>query len=156
MNKKTGIALLAGGLVLAAIVAIPVWAGSGAGHLMELTIHVKQTMSGLPAIPPRTMQKKICTRPGAFNARDFTKTESQSDCKIEHYTKHDKVVSFDVMCTKPEPVTSHGEFHLTGGPNFTGSMHTAFNAAGHAISVDTEYAGKEVGTCTYQPPKTSG
>jgi hypothetical protein len=148
MNKKMGIALLAGSLGVAALAA-PVWAGSG--QLMDLTIHVKETMAGMAPMPPRTLQKKICTQPGQFDPQAFVAAQSKSDCKITNYKRDGKTVTFDEVCTAPMAVTSHGVFHLADGQDFTGTMHTAFSAAGRAVTVDTDYTGKQDGSCDYQP-----
>lgn len=156
MKIKTGVTLIWGGLGIVAAVAVPAWAASSSGNLIDLTVHVQQTMAGMGALPARTLEKKICMHPGDFDPQAFARAESQSDCKLQHYAQHGKVVTFDMACTGKQPVTSHGEFHLTGGANFTGTMHTAFSAAGHAITVDTAYTGKQVGTCTYQPPGQHG
>lgn len=145
--------IAAGALLVAA--ALPVWATSGSGNLMEITTHVRQTMSGMPPIPPRTLTSKVCTRAGQLDRQGLAELNTRGQCKITQYRKQGNVIRFDEVCTAPMAVTSHGEFHLTGGPDFTGSMHTAFSAAGHAIAVDTEYSGKRVGSCDYRPPKTS-
>lgn len=141
----------------AALVAWPVWAAAASGRWLDLTVHVKQTLSGMAPMAPRTLHKKICVGAGAFDARAFAKAESRSECSIQHYAERGNTVTFDVVCGGAEPTTSHGEFQLTGGPDFTGSMHTEFGAAGHAVTVDTDYTGKQAGgTCTYPPPKASG
>ena len=142
--------------VLLATAALPAWAAGGNGNLMQITTHVRQTMSGMPPIPPRTLTSKVCTRTGQLDQQDLAELNTRGQCKITKYQKQGNVIRFDEVCTAPMAVTSHGEFHLTGGPDFTGSMHTEFSAAGHAIAVDTEYAGKKVGSCDYQPPKASG
>lgn len=136
-------------------VAAPLWAAAASGHLMDLTVQVRQTMSGMAPLAPRTLHKKICLQPGDFDPRAFVTAESRSECVIHNYAKRGNVVTFDMACTGAEPVTSHGEFKLAG-PDFTGSMHTAFNAAGHAITVDTDYTGKQVGACDYHAPAASG
>lgn len=153
MNNRMGVALLAGGLGVAALAA-PAWAGSG--HLMDVTIHVKESMAGMAPIPSRTLQKKICTQPGKFDPQALVAAQSKSDCKITNHRRDGKTVTFDEVCTAPMAVTSHGVFHLTDSQGFTGTMHTAFNAAGRAVTVDTDYTGKQGGNCDYQPPKTSG
>lgn len=153
---KTTVAMLTGVIGVAALAAAPLRAAPERGLLMDLTVHTKEQMSGMPAMPPRTLHKKICTRPGEFDPRAFVQAESQTTCKIKNYKKSGKLVTFDVTCSGPEPVTSHGEFHLTAGSGFTGSMHTSLSAVGHAVTVDSEFTGKRAGTCTYKPPKTSG
>ncbi|MGH8228652.1 MAG: DUF3617 domain-containing protein [Steroidobacteraceae bacterium] len=153
---KTTVALLTGAIGIAALAAAPLRAAPEKGLLMDLTVHTKEQMSGVPAIPPRTLHKKICTRPGEFDPRAFVRAESQASCKIEHYKKSGKLVTFDVTCSGPQPVTSHGEFHLTADSGFTGTMHTSLSAAGHAVTVDSQFTGQRAGTCTYKPSKASG
>lgn len=156
MHKPSTHALLSAGLGCAVLAALPVRAAADSGQWLDLTVQVKQTMSGMAPIAPRTLHKKICVAPGAFDAQAFATAESRAECSIQHYAKHGNTVKFDVVCGGAEPTTSHAEFRLTGGPDFTGSMHTEFSAGGHAITVDTDYTGKAVaGTCAYQPPKTS-
>lgn len=155
--KRSSGVLWCTGLGLAALLAWPAWAATDSGHWLDLTVHVKQTMSGMAPIAPRTLHKKICVGAGAFDPQAFAKAESRAECSIHNYAKHGNRVKFDVVCGGAEPTTSHGEFQLTGGPDFTGSMHTEFSAAGHAITVDTDYTGKQVaGSCAYAPPGTSG
>lgn len=157
MRKPSPRVLLCAGLGLAALAAMPAWAAADNGQWLDLTVHVKQTMSGMAPMAPRTLNKKICVAAGAFDAQAFAKAESRAECSIRHYAKQGNQVTFDMVCGGTEPTTSHGEFKLTGGPGFTGSMHTEFSAAGHAVTVDTAYTGKPAGgTCAYQPPGASG
>lgn len=156
MRKPSTRVLLSAGLGCVVLAALPVCAATDSGQWLDLTVHVKQTLSGMAPIAPRTLNKKICVTPGAFDARAFAKAESRAECNIQHYAKHGNTVKFDVVCGGAEPTTSHGEFQLTGGPDFTGRMHTEFSAGGHAITVDTDYTGKRVaGTCAYQPPEAA-
>lgn len=156
MRKRSGSVLWRAGLGLAVLLAWPAWAATDNGQWLDLTVHVRQTMSGMAPIAPRTLHKKICVAAGAFDPQAFAKAESRAECAIRSYAKHGNTVTFDVVCGGAEPTTSHGEFQLTGGPDFTGSMHTEFSAAGHAITVDTEYTGKHLpGTCAYAPPTAS-
>ncbi|WP_172419034.1 DUF3617 domain-containing protein [Candidatus Nitrosoglobus terrae] len=142
-----------GMLGILATTMLPTWAISSNGNLMDLTIHIKQTIAGASALPARTLQKKICMQPGNFDPQAFAKAESRNSCKIEHYQKEGKVVTFDIACTKPEAATSRGVFHLTGGADFTGTTHTTFNTTGRAITIDIDYTGKQVGICPYTPQK---
>lgn len=153
---KTTVALLTGVIGIAALAAAPLRAAPAKGLLMDLTVHTKEQMSGMPTMPAHTLHRKICTRPGEFDPRAFVQSESKASCKIKNYKKSGNRVTFDVTCSGPQPVTSHGEFHLTAGSGFTGSMHTSLSAAGHAVTVNSEFTGKRAGTCTYEPPKASG
>jgi UDP-glucuronate 4-epimerase len=73
----------------------------------------------------------------------------------------DHPVSLYAATKKANELMAHTYSHLyglptTGGANFTGSLHATFDASGgHPMTVDTEYTGKQVGTCDYTPPKTS-
>lgn len=155
-RSSTTIALLGAGFGFAALAALPVRAGTDNGQWLDLTVHVRQTVSGMAPLVPRTLNKKICVGAGAFDPRAFAKAESRAECSIQHYAKHGNSVQFDVVCGGAEPTTSHGEFKLTGGPGFTGSMRTRFSAGGHAITVDTDYTGEPAGgTCAYQPPRAA-
>ncbi|TAN06020.1 MAG: DUF3617 family protein [Rhodanobacteraceae bacterium] len=145
--------MMVGALLVA--IALPVWAAGGNGNLMQITTHVRQTMSGMPPIPPRTLTSTVCTRAGQLDRQGLAELNSKGQCKITQYQKQGNVIRFEEVCTAPMAVTSRGEFHLTGGPDFTGSMHTTFSAAGHAIAVDTAYTGKKLGSCNYQPPKSA-
>ncbi|HEU0276523.1 MAG TPA: DUF3617 family protein [Rhodanobacteraceae bacterium] len=147
--------LLVGTLAFVGVVALPLRAASDTGHLMALTVEVHQTMAGAPALPPHTFVRQVCTRPGTFDAKAFVREQSQTGCQLENYSRKGNEVSFDEVCTGAESSTSHGTFQLTDGADFTGDMHTAFTAAGHAVTVDTHYTGKALGTCKYVPP-TSG
>ncbi len=149
-NLRATLSTIALGLGIAA--ALPLDAAADSGHLMALTVQVQQTMAGAPAIPPHTLVRQMCMRPGAFDAKAFVHEQSQSGCQLRNYTRQGNTVTFDEVCEGAEPSTSHGTFQLTDGADFTGDMHTAFSAAGRAITVDTHYAGKQLGACKYSPP----
>lgn len=141
---------------LFAMAAAPALAVGGDGSLMEVTTTIKQSMAGMPAMPSRTMSHKVCTQPGSFDPHTLSKLDSHNQCEITNFKKRGDTVTFDQVCTAPMAMTMHGTFHTTGGSNFTGSMHASFDAGGgHPMTVDTEYAGKQVGTCNYTPPKAS-
>jgi hypothetical protein len=113
-------------------------------------------MSGMPAMPSRTMTHKVCSAPGSFDPHALNKMNPHNQCKIANFKKQGDTVTFDQVCTAPVAITMHGTFRTTGGANFTGSLHATFDAGGgHPMTVDTEYTGKQVGTCDYTPPKTS-
>lgn len=142
--------------VLVAMAAAPAWAAGGDGSLMEVTTTVKQSMAGMPAMPSRTLTRKVCSAPGSFDPHALNKMDPHSQCKIANFRKQGDTVTFDQVCTAPMAMTMHGTFRTTGGANFTGSMHATFDAGGgQPMTVDTEYAGKQVGTCDYKPPKAS-
>jgi Protein of unknown function (DUF3617) len=149
--KKTCIAVVAG-LGVVCVLAVPAWSADADGNLMALTIHIKQTMTGMAAMPARTLTTKVCTRPGHFDPHALHDNPGKARCKVTNYRMQGNVITFDEVCTAPMAITSHGVFHVTGGADFTGTTHTAFNAAGHAVQVDTDYVGKKVGSCTYTPP----
>ena len=141
---------------LISMVAAPLWAAGGDGSLMQVTTTIKQSMSGMPAMPSRTLTRKVCTQPGSFDPHTLNKLNSHNRCKITNFKKQGDTVAFDQVCSAPMAMTMHGTFRMTGGSNFTGSMHTSFDAGGgHPMTVDTEYAGKQIGTCKYTPPKPS-
>lgn len=144
--------LLAGTLVLVGAATLPLRAATDTGHLMALTVEVRQTMTGAPAIPPHTLVRQVCMRPGTFDAKAFVRAQSQAGCQLKNYSRQGNQVSFDEVCTGAESSTSHGTFQITDGADFTGDMHTAFTAAGHAVTVDTHYTGKRLGACKYSPP----
>lgn len=141
---------------LACMVAAPTRAAGGDGSLMEVTTTIKQSMSGMPAMPSRTMTHTVCSAPGSFDPHALNKMNPHNQCKITNFKKQGDTVTFDQVCTAPMAMTMHGTFRTTGGANFTGSMHASFDAGGgHPMTVDTEYTGKQVGTCDYKPPKTT-
>lgn len=127
----------------------PAWAAVP-GRLMELTMQVQEHMQGMSALPAHTMTRQICLAEGVFDQRALAQLQAGSSCQVTRYDKQGDVVSFDAVCTAPQKVTSHGEFRLTGGADFTGTVQTAMDVAGHAVTVDTAYTGKAIGTCT--PP----
>jgi hypothetical protein len=144
-------ALLGAGLMTFAMSAEPVWAAGTAGNLMQLTIQAVEHMAGMPVMPPHTVSQKVCMSAKRFDPEQMLRKQSQTDCKITNYKMNGKVITFDETCTQPAAITSHGEFHLGDGPNFTGTMHTEMSMEGHAITVDTSYTGERVGSCTYTP-----
>ncbi|HEX7325893.1 MAG TPA: DUF3617 family protein [Rhodanobacteraceae bacterium] len=146
---------VAAGAVFAARPAIA--AQPATGHRVELTVRVHEHMAGVPAIPVHTVQRKICMQAGGFDPEALRSAKQRASklCRITHYVKDGDTVTFDQMCKADgESIASHGVFHLGTGFNFTGTTHTAMNAAGHAITVDANYAGKSIGTCTYTPAAT--
>ena len=151
MQRHIASAWLWSGVGAAVLLALPVVAAPASGNLIDLTVRVQEQMAGMATIPPRTLNKKICVQAGAFDPEAFVRAQSKSDCKITHYKKDGQTVTFDEVCTVPAAVTSQGVFHLTGDAGFTGTMHTAFSAGGHAVTVDSAYTGKPAGTCTYTP-----
>lgn len=147
MHKRLRIGYCVGVLAAAAALSAPAWAAAD-GQLMEVTVRVQQQMEGMPTLPAHTMSRKICTKDGSFDRHTLEQLQSRTECSITHYEKQGNVVTFDATCTGPVSVTSHGEFHLTGGSDFTGTMRTSMQAAGHAMTVDTAYTGKKIGSCT--------
>ena len=153
-TNKMHVAMLAGGIGVALMLSGLAHAGDGS--LMEVTTTIKQSMSGMPAMPSRTMTHKVCSAPGSFDPHALNKMNPHSQCEIANFKKQGDTVTFDQVCTAPMAMTMHGTFRSTGGANFTGSMHATFDAGGgHPMTVDTEYTGKQIGTCDYKPPKTS-
>ncbi|MGH8114725.1 MAG: DUF3617 domain-containing protein [Rhodanobacteraceae bacterium] len=151
MNGRLRNAMFGGALVAGALVAMPAVAANG--NLMQLTIKVVENMAGMAQMPAQTITRKICMAAGRFDPQAMLRAQSGSDCKISNYKMNGKVITFDEGCTRPAAVTAHGEFHLGNGPNFTGTMHTEMNAAGHAISVDSSYVGERIGACEPTPKK---
>lgn len=154
MNNKLRNVMFGGAFVAAAAMSVPALAANG--NLVELTIQTEEHMPDMPqmaSIPPQTVTRKICIGAGRFDPQQLLKAESGSDCKLTNYKMSGDVITFDESCTRPAAVTSHGEFHVSGSGDFTGKMHTEMNAAGHAISVDSSYQGKKVGSCDYTPSK---
>jgi hypothetical protein len=154
MKTRMHVAMLAGGIGMALMLTGVAHAGDGS--LMEVTTTIKQSMAGMPAMPSRTMTHTVCSAPGSFDPHALNKMNPQSQCKITNFKKQGDTVTFDQVCTTPMAMTMHGTFRTTGGANFTGSMHASFDAGGgHPMTVDTEYTGKQVGTCDYKPTKTT-
>jgi hypothetical protein len=154
MKTELRVAMLAGGVGVAMMMAGVARAGDGS--LMEVTTTVKHSMSGMPAMPSRTMTHRVCSAPGAFDPHALNKMDPNNQCKIANFKKQGDTVTFDQVCTAPMAMTMHGTFRTTGGANFTGSLHATFVAGGgHPMTVDTEYTGKQVGTCDYKPPRAS-
>lgn len=151
MNSKLKSLMFGGALAAAASISAPALAANG--KLVQLTVQTEDHMAGVPSIPTQTVVRKICSGAGHFDPEQLLKAEAKTDCKITHYKMHGKDVSFDQVCTKPVAVLSHGEFHLTDAADFTGKLHTEINMAGHAMSIDTSYTGKQIGTCNYVPGK---
>lgn len=142
---------------LLAMAAVPALAAGGDGSLMEVTTTIKQSMSGMPAMPSRTMSHKVCTQPGSFDPHTLNRLNSHNQCEVTNFKKQGDTVTFDQVCTAPMAMTMHGTFRTTGGSNFTGSMRASFDAGGgHPMTVETGYVGKQIGTCDYTPPKASG
>lgn len=151
MKTKAYVAMVAGGIGVATLLVGVAKAGDGS--LMEVTTTIKQSMSGMPAMPSRTMSHKVCTQPGSFDPHTLTRLNSHNQCKITNFKKQGDTVTFDQVCTAPMAMTMHGTFQMTGGSNFTGSMHASFDAGGgRPMTVDTGYAGKQIGSCNYTPP----
>jgi hypothetical protein len=136
-----------------AALSTPGWAADG--QLMDLTMHIQEHMEGMPALPAHTVTRQICSQAGPFDPHALAQLQSDAKCKITQYEKQGDVVSFVEICAAPQSVTSQGVFHLTGGPDFTGTMHTSMDAAGHAVTVDTAYTGKQVGSCDPAQQPTS-
>lgn len=156
MKPKTTQILAYSILTAACLAVVPALVAAEPGTLMALTMRVTESMAGAPAIPPHVMHKRMCLPPGAFNARAFASPGPANSCKTLHYTKNGQLVTFDLTCTSPAPMNSHGEFRLLGGSNFVGAMRTTFSAAGHPVTVITGYTGKQLGTCPYQPSHANG
>lgn len=154
MKTKSYVAMVAGAVGMAMLLAGVAQAGDGS--LMEVTTTIKQSMPGMRAMPPRTLSRTVCTHPGSFDPHTLNRLNSRNQCKIAHFQKQGDTVTFDEVCTAPMAMTMHGTFRTTGGSNFTGSMHASFDAGGgRPMTMDTEYTGKQVGSCNYTPPKTS-
>jgi hypothetical protein len=154
MKTTMHVAMLAGGVGLTLMMAGVARAGDGS--LMEVTTTMKQSMPGMPAMPSHTLTRKVCSAPGSFDPHALNKMNPHSQCEIANFKKQGDTVTFDQVCTAPMAMTMHGTFRTTGGANFTGSMHASFDAGGgHPMTMDTEYTGKQIGTCDYKPPKTS-
>jgi hypothetical protein len=58
-TNKMHVAMLAGGIGVALMLSGLAHAGDGS--LMEVTTTIKQSMSGMPAMPSRTMTHKVCS-----------------------------------------------------------------------------------------------
>lgn len=154
MKTKAYVAVVAGGVGVALLLGGVARAGDSS--LMEVTTTIKQSMSGMPAMPSRTLTHKVCTQPGSFDPHILDKLNAHDQCRITNFKRQGDTVTFDQVCTAPMPMTLYGTFRTTGGANFTGSMHASFDAGGgRPMTVDTEYTGKQIGTCDYTPPKTS-
>lgn len=144
-----------GVLAALAVSGMPAAWAAAEGHLVELNMQVQEQMQGMSALPAHTVTRQICLADGALDQRALAQLQSGTACQVTHYDKQGDTVSFDAVCTAPQAVTSHGVFHLTGGADFTGTVQTAMSVAGHAVTVDTAYTGKEVGSCTPAAPQGS-
>ena len=123
------------------------------GQLMQLTMHVQEHIAGMAALPAHTVSRQICVKAGSFDPKAFAQLQSSAKCTMIHYEKQGDVVTFDETCAAPQAVTNHGVFQLTGGADFTGTMLTSMQAAGHAVTVDTAYTGKKIGSCAPEAQK---
>lgn len=156
MNSRTSLALAGAGLTAAAMIAVPVWAAGGAGRLMDVTTQVVVHMAGMPAMPPRTLHKKVCTPPAGFDPRPIIRAQSKGKCNITNYRRQGGDVSFDTVCAMPAgTMTGHSDFHSTGS-GVTGTTHSKVSVSGREMTMESTYTGKQVGTCNYTPPKVSG
>lgn len=156
MNASTQVGRAGIGALLAVALVAPAWAGSGKDKLMHMTMHVTMHMPGMSALPPRTIQRDVCMPAGKFDADALNRATSKStrsQCSVEHYARHGSEISYDVMCKAPEAITSHAVIHLDDRGGFTGKMHTTAAAGGQAMTMDSDYDARRVGTCTYKPPK---
>lgn len=138
-----------------AVSGLPPARAAAEGHLVELTMQVQEHMQGMPALPAHTVTRQICLPEGSFDQHALAQLQSGPSCQVTHYDRQGDTVTFDAVCTAPQAVTSHGVFHLTGGTDFTGTVQTAMDMAGHAVTVDTAYTGKGAGSCTPAPPQAS-
>ncbi len=157
MRNKTALVLAAAGLGMAVMIIGTAWAGSGSDRLMQVDMHITMHMSGMPAMAPRTLQHKVCMPAGKFDAHALQRVASAShgQCHVENFTKHGSEISYDVVCKAPAQVTSHAVIHLDGEDAFTGTTHTAMNVQGHAMTSDSRFTAKRIGSCTYTPPASS-
>jgi hypothetical protein len=160
MRNKTALVLTAAGLgaaVMIVAMVAPARAGSGTGRLMQVSMQLTMHMSGMPAMPPRTIGHQVCMPPEKFDPEALQRVShaTHGQCHVEHFVRHGSDISYDVICTAPESVTSHVAIHLDGNDAFTGTTHTTMNVQGHAMSMDGEYSAKRIGSCTYTPPASS-
>lgn len=135
--------------------ALPGWA-AGDGQLITLDMRVEEAIAGLPALPPHALSRQVCWAFGTFDPKALAELQASTQCTMTHYARQGDVVTFDVSCAGPQPTASHGEFHMTGGMGFTGSMHTTAQAAGHDITIDTTYTGTPGAACTPPPKQATG
>lgn len=150
MNSKLLTVTFGGALIAAVAIGIPALAADG--NLVDLSIQTEMHVEGMSSLPPHTSERKVCMQATRLEAQDLLTHRLASGCKVTNYKIDGKLVTFDVMCTKPES-RIHGEFHLTDAANFIGKVHSEANAEGHAMSMDAIYTGTKVGTCDYVPPK---
>lgn len=157
MRNKTGLALAVFGLAGAAMVAVPVWAGSGNDKMMHMTIHMTMQMPGM-SMPPKTLEQNVCMPAGKFDpeaVQRATSKNTHNQCKVEHIAKHGNEVSYDVMCAAPAVVKIHSVVQLAGDDAFSGKSHATIDAGGHAMTMDSDFTAKRIGSCTYTPPAAS-
>src|SRR5690348_849334 len=98
-TNKMHVAMLAGGIGVALMLSGLAHAGDGS--LMEVTTTVKQSMSGMPAMPSRTLTRKVCSAPGSFDPHALNKMNPNGECKIANFKKQGDTVTFDQVCTAP-------------------------------------------------------
>ncbi len=133
-TNKMHVAMLAGGIGVALMLSGLAHAGDGS--LMEVTTTIKQSMSGMPAMPSRTMTHKVCSAPGSFDPHALNKmNDAIASLALD--------AGADVVVL---PETTRATADAVAG---------LMKEGGHPMTVDTEYTGKQIGTCDYKPPKTS-
>lgn len=120
------------------------------GKLIDFHMTAVAQMQGM-SMPARSIERKVCMVPGKFDPQALL--HEGSDCRISNYRENGATTTFHVACTRPQVVTSDGEFHRRADGGFDGTMHTAMTAAGRAITVQTTYQGTPGAACTVPQAK---
>lgn len=159
MRKRTGLALLACGVV-AGMIAVPVLAAGGADKLMKMTMHMTMDMgANMPAMPPRTMEREVCMPHGRFDPEAMQRTMSSGShgmCHMEHFAQHGEHISYDMVCNASSMVVnSHAEVELQGENAYAGKVHSTMTGMGRAMKTDMDFTATRIGSCTYTPPPAS-
>lgn len=116
------------------------------GTLIDFHMTATASMQGMPAMPARSIERKVCMAPGKFDPQALL--HQGNDCTVSHYQVQGDTTTFHVACTTPQAVTSDGKFQRRADGGFDGTMHSAMNAGGRAVTVETTYQGTPGGQCT--------
>lgn len=154
-DKRLQFAVASLGMV--AIIAASPWAAAASGKLMHMTMHMTMQMGeGMPAMPPRSMEREVCMPTGKFDPQAMQRATSRGShgmCHVEHLARRGDHLSYDMVCQASAMVAnSHAEVQLQGEDAYTGKVHSTMSTAGHAMTMDMDYSAKRVGNCDYTPP----
>ncbi|MEO8746724.1 MAG: hypothetical protein ABI379_03585 [Rhodanobacter sp.] len=140
------------GVCLGVLGAVAVLSGTARaeqnGALLEVTIRILRSDPGIPAPWAQTLSRQTCSPDGPFDPHAIAQTDWGEMCRVTRYEQKGDVVLFDQVCAGSRPLTQHGEFHLTGGPEYAGTtLFSSVSQAGTTL-VQTEYSARKTGSCT--------